>query len=292
MATPFHSEFRRIAWNRVAIILPSAWQAKVTALQHLNFENNSKAIMEIRWQNCPASDVQNFTETLTRQYHELSGEKLTSTIIPRNCKELFQHFEVTCFAKTDRSMPVLTFLYAPEVSLFIMMRFYDKKAMEHPLFDIRSIDYSKENDTFFHWSIQDFQVQIPLTYHLSKYTMKAGLTVLQFHRGKTVLNICRLALAEKRLEEQNLEEIFYSLLGEQKRLKAARISRTAIRYKNTPGLLQQLGLRFQRKNPFRLAALWRDQENDRLLGVYMEDIKPLDQEDFEMICAHYEIPKA
>lgn len=289
MATPSRSELHRIAWNGVAIILPSTWQAKVTALQRLNFENNSKAIMEMRWQKSPVSNLQNFIETLTREYHELSGEKLTPTNIPRNCDQLFNRFEVKCFAETKKSMPVLVFLYAPESSLFIMMRFYLDNPIDHPLFHIRSINYTKEKDIFFHWSIQDFQARIPLTYQLSKYSMKAGLTVLQFNHGKTVLNICRLALAEKRLEEQNLEEIFYSLLGEEKPLKPEHISTTTIRYKNAPGLLQQLGLRFQRKKPFRLAALWHDQENDRLLGVYMEDIKPMDEEEFEIICRHYEI---
>ncbi len=289
MAIPSQSEFHRIAWNRVAVILPSTWQAKVTALQHLIFENDSKAIMEMRWQNSAVADVQNFIDTLTRQYHELSGKKLKSTTVPKNCHELFQHFKVQCFAERKTSMPVLVFLYSQESSLFIQLRFYFDKELEHPLFNLRSINSAKEKDLFFHWSIQDFQARIPLTYNLSKYSMKAGLTVLQFRHGKTVLNICRLALAEKRLKEHNLAEIFSSLLGEEKPLGPEHISATTIRHKNAPGLLQQLSLRFQRKKPFCLAALWHDQENDRLLGIFMEDIKPIDEEEFEMICAHYEI---
>jgi hypothetical protein len=292
MATPSHSEFHRIGWNRVAIILPSTWQAKVTALQHLNFEYNSKETMEMRWQKSDGTDVPKFIDTLTRQYQELSGEKLKSTHIPKSSQELFRHFEVQCFRGIAKSMPVLIFLYAAEASLFVMMRFYHDTTKEHPLFDIRAIDVSKEKDIFFHWAIQDFQARIPLQYQLLKYTMKAGLTVLQFHHGKTLLNICRLAFAEKRLKEQTLEGIFYSLLGEEKPLSPEYISATTIRYKNTPGLLQQLGLRFKRKKPFRRAALWHDQMNDRLLGVYVEDIKPIDEEEFEMICAHYEILEA
>lgn len=292
MATSSHSEFHRIGWNRVAIILPSNWHAKVTALQHLNFEINSKEIMEMRWQSSAVADVPKFIDTLTRQYHELSGEKLKPTNTPKSCQELFRHFEVQCFSGISKSMPVLIFLYASEASLFIMMRFYHDKTKEHPVFDIRSIDFSKEKDTFFHWAIQDFQARIPLHYSLGKYTMKAGLSVLQFHLGKTVLNICRLAFAEKRLREQTLEEIFYSLLGEDKPHRPEYISKTTIRYRNAPGLLQQLGLRFQRKKPFRRAALWHDPLNDRILGVYMEDIKPMDEEEFEMICAHYEILEA
>lgn len=121
--------------------------------------------------------------------------------------------------------------------------------------------------------------------------MKAGLTVLQFIDGKKILNICRLALAQKRLEKQELAEIFYSLLGEEKPLGAKHVSESTIRHKESPGLLQQLSLRFQRRKPFKLAAFWQDQENDRLLGVFIEDIKPIDEEIFEKICQQYEIFK-
>ena len=183
------------------------------------------------------------------------------------------------------------FLYVPEASLFIMMQFRHDTRNEHPLRQIQSFDFSKQDDAFFSWSIQDFQVHIPSAFILSKYTMKAGLTVLRFHQEKTVLNICRLALAKKRLEQHDLEEIFHSLLGEEQRQKPVHISATSIRYKNSPSLLHQLGLRFQRKKPFHLAALWHDEEHDRILGIFMEDIKPMNEQTFEKICRSYEIPE-
>jgi hypothetical protein len=289
MAIPSHSEFRRIAWNGVAITLPSSWQAKVTALQQLNFENNAQALMEMRWQQSSSRDVRKHIVTLTGQYHELSGKELKPTDIPVPCRDLFHHFEIQCFSEKKQSQPVLIFLYSPDASLFIMLRFYSRKTGEHALSFIKSLDLPSKNDSYFDWSIQDFTVRVPLEYHLNSYSMRSGFTVLQFSRGKTVLTLCRLAFADKRLGEQNFEEIFSSLLGEDKPVAPEYISKTQIRYTKSPGIIRQLGLRFQRKKPFRLATLWHDQENDRFLGVFMEDIKPMNEEEFDMICRHYEI---
>ena len=288
MATSSPSHYRRIGWNGTEIVFPSSWQAKVSALHHLNFELNSKAIMEIRWQETDSKNVAKFIDTLTSQYTHLTGRNLIPGDLPSSCG-LFDSAETFTFRGKKEERPIFTFGYFKSSMIFFMLQFHLERNGDHPLLDIQSINFNKLEHSSFLWSIQDFQVNVPTTFKLAKYTMKAGLTVLQFNHGKTLLNICRLALAGKRLQQESIEEIFYSLLGEEQPEKVKHLTPATLFYQNAPSILNQIGQRFQKKKPFRLATFWHDQEKDRLLGVFMEDIRPMSEKELQNIQASYEI---
>jgi hypothetical protein len=122
------------------------------------------------------------------------------------------------------------------------------------------------------------------------YTMAAGLTTLHFQKDNVTLHICRLAPASVRLQRNSLDEIFSSLLDVKKDTDLEwQNSGTRVRCRRNPGLFRQMQLRLQRKKPFQLATLRHDPTTDRLLGVFMEGIYPLDEQLHHEISASYEI---
>ncbi|MDJ0624268.1 MAG: hypothetical protein QNJ17_14975, partial [Desulfocapsaceae bacterium] len=282
-------DHRIVSWNGISLEIPRSWEAQVISLQHLSFESDTKAVLELRWQEANEKNIQRFISTLTKQYQELNGVELISVDPPPEGKELLKNFKVTCYTASRQSLPNLVFLHDKSERFFLMLQFHAIRKDEHPLKIIRAIGQSTTKDGLMSWSIQDFQALIPNEFKLIKYTMKAGLTVLEFACGKAVMHLCRLSVAAQRLEKQNLAEIFTSLLGFEKAHSLDYISENTVRYVAQPGILRQIGIRVQRKKPFQLATFWHDKANDRLLGCFMQGIAPIDPQLHTTICENYEI---
>ena len=289
MTTSPQRAYRYISWNGIYLEIPKSWEVQVISLQHLSFECDTEAVLEVRWQEANTKSIQRFISTLTKQYQELNDVQLVSADLPPEGKELFKNFIVHCYTVGHQPLPRLVFLHDEGESFFLMLQFHTTRTADHPLKKIAAIGQSTCKDGLKTWVIQDFQARIPDHFKLIKYTMKAGLTVLEFGWGKTMLYLCRLSLAKQRLEKQNLSEIFISLLGLETLHSPEYVAENTVRYAAHPGILRQIGIRMQRKKPFQLATFWHDQENDRLLGCFMQGIAPLDEQLHTTICENYEI---
>ncbi|MFN2354118.1 MAG: hypothetical protein ABR512_06305 [Desulfopila sp.] len=283
------TEYRRIAWNGIALDVPFSWEAKVTGLCHLNFECNFKAVFELRWQKAKAGDVERFVGTFTERYEKLAERTLHAVEPSAQTISLFDDFEIRNYCIEGDSRPALIFLYSRQNALFVVLRLYRHPQIRHPLQQIQSLQCDTLHDRPSSWAIQDFQVSVPPRFELSSYTMKAGFTALHLNRGKTELRLCRLAPASQRLKLQSLEEILTSLLGDSNGGAIESPSDNECFYATSPGLLSQVMLRFKRKKPFRRARLWYDSAADRIFGVFMEDIAPLGNSPHDDICESYEI---
>lgn len=281
--------YRHISWNGIYLEIPKSWEVQVLTLQHLSFEHDTEAVLEVRWQEANTKSIQRFISTLTKQYQEINDVQLISAKPPPEGKELFKNCIVQCYTTSHQSLPRLVFLHDESESFFLMLQFHTTRTADHPLKKIQGIGRSTCKDGLTTWSIQDFQACIPDHFKLIKYTMKAGLTVLEFGCGKTMLYLCRLSLAKQRLEKQNLSEIVTSLLALEKAHSPEYTAEKTVRYIAQPGIFRQIGIRLQRKKPFQLATFWHDLENDRLLGCFMQGIAPLDAQLHAQICENYEI---
>ena len=289
MTTSPQRTSQNISWNGISLTVPQSWETQVISLTHLSFECDSEVVLELRWQETKSRNNHKLITRITKQYEERSESHLTTTTLPPGCEVLFKDFQVACFTTTKQSSPLLIVLNNPDESFMLVLHVYTRQSTAHPLKSIGAIGRTTREDGLLTWAIQDFQALVPATYRLTKYAMKAGLTVLEFACGKTMLHLCRLSLAGQRLERQNLKEIFTSLLGLENEGSFEHLAENTVRYQAYPGILEQITIRLQRKKPFQLATFWHDGENDRLLGCFMQGIAPLDQQLHTTICKNYEI---
>jgi hypothetical protein len=280
---------RLTSWNGVTIAAPSSWEAIVSGTNHLHFESELTPIFEIRWEIIPEKSSSNSVHSSIKQIESLSGKKLCAIQIPEFIDSLLPDFEKFCYTWQDQKEAAVLLLYCRSCTTFFLLQFFhDGNDSNHPLQYIKSLSCHDNSSNERLWSIQDFRVNIPESYPLSGYNLAAGFTKLSFVKKKTILNVCRIAPAAMRLQQQNLESIFAALIELTADEPITNVSETMIRYERFPAIGAQIIMRLRKKKPFCLAALWHDKANDRILGVVMEGLHPLDQQTFNSICNSYE----
>ncbi len=279
---------RKIAWNGVSIVVPKLWEAKAIGVNHLHLEDNFQPVLEMRWQQKFTKKVDDNIRRVVIRLEKTTSRKLHQVPLPESYLSKLNSFSIQCYSTKVNGEPQYVFLYNEQHAVFVILQFVVSKKGVHPLQSIDKIECSPQNDPQY-WSIQDFCFFIPSSFTLLNHTMDAGFTTLNFKNSSTQLHLCRLAPATMRLQHNSLQEILSSLLGLEKSLEEMSVSESGVQYERNPSLLHQILLRMRRKKPFIRSKIWHDEENDRLLGVFMEAKQPIDVKTHEMICSSYEI---
>jgi len=278
---------RHISWNGLALYIPRSWEVRAAGNQHLIFERSFQAVLEIRWQKTAKTSERFFTSARD-QYSTLTGTKLTLKKTPAAVKEALTEFDMQCCGVDKVGIVLVLLLHRPSGTQ-IMVQLHavdDRDKLWSTLASISCPDLEREEVT---WKIQDFQVDIPPAYRLTRFTMEAGLSALYFENSSSQLQICRMAPADLRLHASSLEDIFSTLLGLPSREAMFYEDGGRLVYKRTPSILQQIGLRLRRQKPFIAAAFWHNQQANRLQGVFQHTIHPTSADVHSSICASYEI---
>lgn len=279
---------RLTAWNGISIVAPYSWEVIVTGTNHLHFESELTPVFEVRWETIPEKASSNSVHSSIKQIEKLSGQKLCAIPIPAFIEKLLPDFEKFCYTWHGRKSAAVLLLYCRSCTTFFLFQFFhDGDNSTHPLHSMESLSCHDDNEERL-WSIQDFRVSIPRSYPLSGYNLAAGFTKLNFLQKKSILTICRIAPAVMRLQQQNLKDILVTLLGLPNDEFINTTSEDMIAYERYPTVGAQIIMRLRKKKPFCLAALWHDEANDRILGVVMEGIRPLNNQVFSSICNSYE----
>lgn len=280
-------EVKNVSWNGISMVLPKSWEAKAIGTNHLHFEANFQPMLEIRWQKTPQKTVEDLITKAIKRLEQTLSYKLHEVAPPKSYQKCLGSFIVRCFAAEKNNEPQYIFLYHEKGSQFLTLQFPLHSKQEHPLQQISKLECVVGDDPQ-PWSIQDFRFSIPSSYCLQSHSMDAGFTALNFKNTSTVLHICRLAPANLRLQHSTLEEILASLLGLNKQGEIHQSPNSFAVFERNPSLLRQILYRMQRKKPFILSKIWHDSENNRLLGVFMEAVHPIDEDVHDMICTSYE----
>lgn len=282
--------YRLTSWNGVSIAAPISWEAVVTGTNHLLFESKLTPVFEIRWEKISAKASSNSVDRSISQIEMLSGRKLCSIPTPGFSKKLLPGFETSCYSWQGHERAAVMLLYCRPCSLFFLLQFFqDDRHSTHPLRFIELLSCHTDQRPERLWSIQDFRVKIPRPFLLSGFNLAAGFSKLSFLQKKTIIQICRIAPAGIRLQQQNLTQIFTTLAGLNSNDSIGTIGEASIEYERYPSIGAQILMRLRKKKPFCLATLWHDEVSDRILCVIMESTQPLDQLTFNAICNSYEI---
>lgn len=283
--------YRFVGWNGLAITVPATWEVKPTGPTHLIFEHNFQAVVEIRWQKTTAKNLDKCLPSSLEQYGKISGNQLVLQKTPSDIAQSLPAFEIQCFKVCTAKKLKVYFLFHADTSTYVILHLYNGDDIAAALSSIASLHFGEAAGEMLTWAIQDFRVDIPAGFSFSHFKMEAGFSTLYFKKASTLLHICRLAPADIRLKKNSQKEILATLLGRQpKSLQGAnRDQEATLHYHQNPGIVQQILMRIQRKKPFIRASLHHNKKANRLLGVVMEGIHPVEENIHQMICASYEI---
>ena len=287
MAKKNNVEQKNISWNGIAIDVPISWEARVIGSNHLHLESNFQPHLEIKWNHIPSKRSDELCKRALKKLEQATQQSLRQVPLPECYTHKLQSFTVQCFTTKKYSDPQYIFLHNEQHRLFLMLQFSMCKS-GHPLQQIGKIE-CRAGDNPGYWSIQDVRFSLPSSFILQSHTMDPGFTTIHFKNDRSLLHLCRLAPAALRLQENTLQEILISLLGLENETRVMHESETAVQFERSPTLTRQILYRLRRKKPFILSKLWHDKVHDRLLGVFMEAVHPIDATLHETICSSYEI---
>ncbi len=279
---------RQISWNGISLDMPQSLEVRAAGNQHLIFERSFQAVLEIRWQKTTDKTCDRCFKSARDQYTKLSGRRLALRKTPAVVTKALAEFDVQCCSVENSGM-ILVLLLHRASSTHIMVQLHaeqDRDQLWRILATICCPNLEKEQVT---WKIQDFQIDIPPGYRLARFVMEAGLSALYFENSTSLLQICRMAPADLRLQAGSLEETFATLLGLAGRKEIASGADGSLVYRRSPSILHQIGLRLRRQKPFIEAAFWHNHQANRLQGVFQYTVHPQATEVHSRICASYEI---
>lgn len=275
---------RHIGWNGVRFITPVTWETTVQAHHHLICENDLQPLFEIRWQaDCKIEP--NYNKECERL-----GCIIKTDRIPDELLSLEPNHKITAYGIKGQKRLAGLFCYCSVCSTLIHINISCKKAADFKeIFKtISSLQCHLDNEQDALLSIQDFTLQLPESKtSMQSYKFQPGLSRIHLNSGDNSVHICRLASANKRLQNQSLQELLQTLCGIDDLLIEG--NEELYYTHRSPSIMQQIVLRMKRKKPFVRAAIRHIKDKDRLLTLLMESKKPIDQQHFDNIWNSYDI---
>ncbi len=280
---------RKICWNGLELKISCQWEAIVLGKSHLLFENDFQPVLELRWNSQKTPSKSDKLSKIIQKLQKELDLPITETSTPMYDKNLPKEFSKTWLTwHADKTISGVI-LQCHHCGTTLLIRFYhpDNTSQKEIISTLSGIICHRDTIPFTTWAIQDFQIEIPSSYQLENFNLAAGYTNLSFYHDGSTLHICRIAAAQERLLRKPIEEILTTLLTlDQPNFK---VGEEAIEYTRNPSIFRQILMRLKRKKPFCWAKLWHYSECDRLLGVIIESIRPVDVEKILKISHSYVI---
>ncbi len=279
---------RPIGWNGITLSCPTQWETFVSGHKHLLFEEDFRPIFELRWQK-NETNKKIATDPILRNLQKDAG-LYGQQSVPSAWQQLEKKYEVIPLADKQSDEPKGALLSCRHCGTNFLLYFLRAQAMQRQ--DLQQTLSSlnchtpAEEDTL--WTIQDFRILIPQKFQLSSYSFTAGLTRLSFTDSGLTMHLCRLAQASLRLQTTSLANLMVHLSGTEVPETEIVHRPPAVSYSNHPSIFRQILTRFKRKPPFHWMTLRHHPEQDRLSGLFLEDKKPIPEEQTISILNSYD----
>ncbi|MGL1932609.1 MAG: hypothetical protein OCC45_12760 [Desulfotalea sp.] len=263
-----------ISWNGLSLELNPHWEGRVQGSKHLIFESDLQPLFEIRWY--PLAQKPNFQKECSK-----NGLNIKPAKTPKVLAQLMD--DIFCYRQKNDHDFSGCFIYQKEQKYLIHCHLTTNETskIQAIINHLPSLHLFADNI----WKIQDFTINIPRHWKLDNFNFSPGLTRLQFSKAKTIMHICRLTEAQKRLTNISPEDLLRELAGWQDMQIHYNDSLYAY---NKPSILKQLVIRAKRKKPFVEAQL-KLTANDMILAMVIEDLRPINQEESKNIWQSYAI---
>jgi hypothetical protein len=279
---------RFIGWNGIHLLIPAAWDARVSGQRHLVFEKDFQPQLQIRWERSVHHTPRYLQERLS-QFAGQRGSIIPEDRFPSELQQFRDNFGlVTCYQEESGMVKGGICLCADCHTLVLFQLLSaDPALLEEVSICLTTISCHNHSEIL--WRIQDFSLAIPGSFILKNYTFGAGLTRLSFGSSDLFLQTCRLGPADTRLSRQSLVEILTTLTDASDLEIVTGEDDNSCEGHRSPTIPKQIFFRFRREKPFVRAKIWYDAVSNRLLAVVLSSNRPIPLTTTHKICSQYEI---
>lgn len=269
----FHSE-PTVGWNGIRIQAPAQWETIVADNHHLIFEEDFDPVFQIRWKNIGRLHPAKWKEKCDQWWQQL-GVISKAIPLPQELTHLTDKFTHTRYYRGKQPMESGGLCYCSHCqTLFFFQQLDGKSSMWKKTAEVLStLTCHGVPNTL--WQIQDFSLTTPITYTLTDYTFRAGLSRLSFKNENCNVQICRLAQASHRLSSQSLKNILFTLADTRELELEFNQEQQACTGIRSPSITRQILLRMKKEKPFIESKIWIAPKHDRILACVASSTRPI-----------------
>ncbi len=279
---------RVIAWNGVRLFIPKAWDARVSGQYHLVFEKDFRPLFQLRWEQAVHHSSRSLEKRLRRSAAEL-GAVIASESLPQDLQPLGENFDQATLYRQENGRIKGGICYCTDCRTLLLFQILatDPALIKEVRGCLSTLSCRKQTENL--WCLQDFTLNLPMTYTLKDYTFAAGLTRLSFLSSDLFLQTCTLGPADIRLQRQSLEQILIALADTPQLQIVTKENDNSCEGFRSPTITQQIFFRLRREKPFVRAAIRHDIGTNRLLAVVLCANHPIESMTLHTIYQQYEI---
>ncbi|MFZ0612662.1 MAG: hypothetical protein WAM73_10520 [Desulfobacterales bacterium] len=287
--------WRQVAWNGVRFDTPADWEIGRIGQRHLLLETTAGPVLEVKWGPIKGKfSLRNQLKQLAASQGRRLRGSLSVEKLPAHWGRVLARYESLGFAW--RSGPLSgrgVLLYCPVCRQAILLQFFETSV--RPPFTqadrvLASFDDHDQRPVTL-WSVFDIRAQVPAAYRLKKFRFDAGCYDLFFTNRHSRLSLLRWSPAAVLLANGGLVGFEKRSLGWSANRNVRLKARSALIMEleeGPPGRLSSRWYRRLQRHPlYRSGRLWHEVEKNRILGVRLEDRKPIDAGVLEEICDTY-----
>jgi hypothetical protein len=268
------SRRRPIAWNGIRLEVPVHWEAIVSGLGHLVFEDDFNPVFHIRWNRLNGLDPKKWQQKSDLWWQQL-GVNSQPAALPVELSPLAETFTHVSYYEGSQPFASGGICYCKSCHTLVFFQQQSRKDLQwHDTAEaLNSLGCHDCGDSL--WCIQDISLHLPASHVLQDYSFKAGLTRMSFTTDRCNLQFCRLSQAQSRLAVQSLPQILQTLAGTTDLELSSASDSTVCSGQRTPSIIGQVLFRMRKEKPFLQAKIWRLPEHDRLLAYIASSTHPL-----------------
>ncbi len=286
---PNTCEIRPISWNGIFCSAPCHWDIIVKGNSHLIIEQALHPLVEFRWHNKDQpTSKRNYSDSILSRLNRETDGQLRTIKPPQFLQALESRFELRAFSFDDTPYPSGAVITCRQCGTAILFQFFNAAAgSTEPLFSFfESFTCCPEDTQDMYWAIEDLSFKIPPRFTLDSYSFSFGLTKFAFKNRTTNLRFCRLAGASKHLSGNTFTSLFGNFNGSASDECTVIDSKTLI-LDISPSLGDRLCKFLKRKKIYRWAKFHHFTDRDKILGIHMESLHPLDRQELALIDKNY-----
>jgi hypothetical protein len=288
--------WKEFAWNGIRFMAPVAWQVGRIGSRYLMLEEESGAVLEVKWELVKgAFSHQDHLRRLADLHGKELGKSVRQSSLPAPWEKALEKYEATGFSWRGRSIGGKgLLLYCPTCQNATLIQFYQKGSSQTEKIAQRLLtsfrDHRQDNQVI--WSLFDIRATIPEKFRLVRHRFEAGEFELAFASGGQKITLHRWGPASILLSGRDLVQFARTMLphpqGEARPVNGA--GGKVVEWNAKPPLSRYdhwwswIGA----KPFFQWFRLWHVEEKNRILAVRAEGKETIDPRLLERICAGYE----
>lgn len=286
--------WKTIAWNGARFAVPGDWDPARVGRRHLLLESAPGPVMEVKWAAVPGRfSAGRHLRKLARQVGR-NGGVFRETALPALWRPCVAGFDATGFqwdAGAERAAGVL--LYCPTCRTASMIQFLERPGADIIIATAARVLASfrdHRSDGRIAWALYDVAANLPDRFVLDRCRFEAGRFVLEFKGPGRRLTLYRWAPADVLLQNRSLAEFAQTAAGGNGLVFRSSTVAGHPAVDGTDPMPAGCAGRWRVRlglARFRRLRLWRMAGRNRILGVWLESLRPIQDPEMQVVSDTY-----